>query len=174
MTVIVACRDGGTVWIGSDTQANNADTVVGPVEKWIIRKPWAVGVAGNWRTLNVLQANADDLFDGLAGAYDFTCRARGLLERDGFNAEQNVGPKEWGQEMILAHPGGVWSVCNSFSIVEVPEGQVWADGSGRAYALGASFACKGSAKERVRTAVKAAIRYSSACGGEVFLRSLKG
>ena len=175
MTIIVAVRDAHKqeTWIASDTMATQGDTLMYGASKWVVRKPWAAAIAGDYRAMNVLAAHADDIMSGLSGAYDFTLRMRGALIDDGFNSDQEDGPKGYGTDFILAHPGGVWAISQAFSIVEIPDNEVWADGSGRAYGLGAAHACNGSPKQKVQAAVKAAIRYSDGCGGEVRVQKLK-
>lgn len=176
MTIIAAVRDPERriTWIGSDTLAVQGGTKMLGCPKWVVRKPWAVGVAGNLRTTNVIAAHANDLLNGLAGAYDFTCRARGLLQQDGYNTDTDEGAKAYGQNMILAHPGRVWSICVAFGVFDIPGGEVWADGSGRAYGLGAGHVAKGGPRARLRAAVEAAIRYDDQCGGEPWIDQLRG
>jgi ATP-dependent protease HslVU (ClpYQ) peptidase subunit len=175
MTVIVAGRDPdkGVTWIASDRQSTAGGLVMYNTPKWAVCKPWAVGIAGSLRALNVVQAHADDLFNGLAGAFDFSCRVRGVLEQDGFNFDQQMGPRGCGSSMVLAHAGGVWSICDTFSVEPIPDGEVWADGDGARFAIGAAYAAKGTMKERVRIAAKTAIRFADGCGGDVYMECLK-
>lgn len=172
MTVIAAIKAGKSTWIGSDTLAVNNGTKFCTGPKWRIANGWAVGAAGDLRTHNLIAVYLGDLTGGLVGAFDFTQRMRGLLERDGYNTDKEEGPAAWGQQIILAHKGGVWSIGTCFSIVEIPEGELWADGSGRAYALGAGHVAKGTSKQRIASAIEAAMRYDSGCGGEVFMAKL--
>jgi len=153
--------------------ANNGGTKMYGVPKWFIRGSWAIGHAGDARTYALIAANADDILADLNGAFDFTYRMREVLDKDGYNTDTDEGPKSYGQNMILAHTSGVWSICTAFSIIEIPDGELWADGAGRAYALGAGYAVTGNADHRIRAAINASIRYCDGCGGEVWMETLK-
>lgn len=168
MTVIAAIHDAGHTWIGSDTQATNCETVVNSARKWHVHNGWAVGSAGSLRTNNLINAHMVDLFTDLDSVFEFTLRMRKLLEDDGYNSDGDEGPKWWGQQMILVNRSCVWSICSGFSVIEIPEGELWADGSGRAYPLGAGHAYQGKPEDRLLHAVNAAIRYDRGCGGEIY------
>lgn len=173
MTTICAVQSPGHgVWIGSDTAAVNCYTSLYGIEKWIVREPWGVGVAGNMRTINIIQAHADGILHAPHGAWTVANRIRDLLHDDSWRLESDNegGPAEFGQQMIIAHPGGVWSIDPGFGVVEIPDGEFWADGSGRAYALGAAHACDGQPADKVHAALAAALRYDSSSGGEPFVR----
>lgn len=173
MTVIAAAWDGkGQAVIGSDSIATMDGTQIPSGPKIVRRGKWAAGFAGNRRVWAVAKAHEDRLLDHLAGAYDFTLRMRELLREDDWNADTEEGPKSYGQQVVLAHPYGVWSISMSFDICEIPAGMVWADGSGRAYALGAGNAVSGSLEERVRAAIESAVRFDEGCGGAVQMESL--
>lgn len=175
MTIICALHDKGRTFIGADSQAVNDRTLLGDVEKWIEHDGWAVGVAGNYRTHCLLCNNAESLFKYIDGPGDFVCRVRDLLKQEDYNTDNDEGPKSYGQNFILAHSTGVWSVCTSFSVVAIPEGRLWADGSGRELGVGAGNleGDKRSAGQRVRAAVYAATSNSTHCGGQIMVRELK-
>ena len=80
MSVIAAltCSTSGSTWIGSDTLMCSATLrqIVGP--KWIRHRPWALGVAGHLRALNLFQYHAAELLGDLSHPFDFATRAREL------------------------------------------------------------------------------------------------
>lgn len=181
MSVIAAmtCSATGSTWIGSDTLMCSATLrqIVGP--KWIRHSPWALGVAGHLRALNLFQHNAAELLGNLDGPFEFAGRARELLKADGFTTETNGsgGPIVYGQMLILARPGAVWAIAADFSVMALAPDRLWAEGSGRELAVGAGHALVNSgfdlaADDIVRRAVETAIAYETSCGGEAWVDRL--
>ncbi|GHD52559.1 hypothetical protein GCM10017083_28050 [Thalassobaculum fulvum] len=181
MSVIAAmtCSATGATWIGSDTLMCSATLrqIVGP--KWIRHSPWALGVAGHLRALNLFQHNAAELLGNLDGPFEFAGRARELLKADGFTTETNGngGPIVYGQMLILARPGAVWAIAADFSVMSLAPDRLWAEGSGRELAVGAGHALVNSgfhlaADDVVRRAVETAIAYETSCGGEAWVDRL--
>jgi ATP-dependent protease HslVU (ClpYQ) peptidase subunit len=174
MTTICALREPGRgVWIASDSMATNNETKILGVEKWIVREPWAIGFAGDARTGHLAAHNADAILDNPTSAWQVSNRIREVLRADGYSHDgSDYGAQNYGQSMIIAHYSGVWRVDCCFSATALQDGQFWADGSGRRYALGAAhalMATAGVAAETViRSAVAAAIKYDSGSGGEIF------
>lgn len=193
MTIIAAIRDplSDTTWIGSDTRGCRGSIYSDVGFKWVRYGEWAVGNSGNLRAQNVMMAHAEELFVGLSGAYLFTTRARRLLKEDGFDRDKYSFSEDLNQSMILAHPKGLWSIGSDFSIVEVPAGVLWAEGSGREFALGAFHALQATrlgfddmtqfmpeslrteiGENLVRKSIEAAIAYDTGCGGRVIVEAL--
>ena len=177
VSIIVALWFGngrGGTWIGSDTTvcSDNIRQSFGP--KWTVRPPWAIGVAGHLRAANVLFRGADALLQGLSDPDEFALRARAHLQADGFHgAADERGPVDLSQIVMLAHPEGVWSIGADFSVLPVPPGELWAEGSGREVALGAGYALlrAGSGMgggEILRRTLEAAIALDITCGGEAW------
>lgn len=175
MTIICALHEKGRVWIGSDSLVTGADVVLGNAEKWVERDGWAIGSAGHYRTNCLLSRNADALFKHLDGQDDFVERVRELIRDDDYTPDDESGPKAYGQNFILAHRSGVWSVSISFSLVQISEGRLWAEGSGWELGIGAGNLEneRRSAENRVRAAVYAAINNSVYCGGEIMVREVQ-
>ncbi|MBI4183010.1 MAG: hypothetical protein HY521_03300 [Proteobacteria bacterium] len=180
MSVIVALcdpRSGGT-WIGSDTLVWSGEIKQEFGPKWFVREPWAMGAVGHVRTANVVERQAGDLLRDLADAFEFARRVREALRSDGFHdQEDSRGPAEFGQTLMLASAAGVWTIGSDFSVISVPRGRPWAEGSGRELALGAAHALLSlpeppSAEAVVRAAIGAAIAYDGACGGQPWLARL--
>jgi ATP-dependent protease HslVU (ClpYQ) peptidase subunit len=170
----------GSAWVGSDTMVSS-DTlkqIIGP--KWVVRLPWAVGVAGHLRTINVFHHHAAELLENLSDAYEFAVRARDLLKGDGYrDSEKGDGPPQFGQSLLLARSDGLWNVGADFSVVALPANQPWAEGTGRELALGAAHALLSSnanvpAGDVVRGAIEAAIALDSTCGGAPWMEELAG
>jgi len=180
MSVIVALRtaDGRSTWIGSDTMVCSSDLKLDYGPKWVIHEPWAVGIAGHLRTVNLVAHNAASLLGNLESAYQFSGRARDLMKADGYrdNAEDR-GPTEFGGAFILSCPTGAWTIASDFSVSAIPAGAAWAEGSGREISLGAMHALqslRGAFAPDVilRHAIEAAISFDIACGGRVWLMEL--
>lgn len=152
--------------------------IVGP--KWILREPWAIGVAGHLRTINVFQHHAGMLLGDLPDAYEFARRARDLLKSDGYGEGKDTdGPPQFGQMALLARPDAVWTIGADFSVMPLPLDRLWAEGSGRDLAIGAAHAlvsvhCGLPERDVVRHAVETAILYDSNCGGGCWLEELSG
>jgi ATP-dependent protease HslVU (ClpYQ) peptidase subunit len=182
MSVIVAlCSSrSGSTWIASDTMVVSASLTLNIGPKWIIRGPWAVGVAGHLRTINVFQHNADELLGELPDAYEFARRARDLLKSDGYGEGTDTnGPAHYGQMLMLAHPDKVWTIGADFSVMQLPADTLWAEGSGRDLAIGAAHALRSvqgglSDRDVVRQATETAIAFDSICGGTPWLAELVG
>jgi ATP-dependent protease HslVU (ClpYQ) peptidase subunit len=176
--IVGLCEPRRQTWIGSDTLvcAGNIKLTMGA--KWIMREPWAIGIAGHLRTVNLAEANADQLLGELPGVYEFARRMRDLLKADGFHEDaEDRGPLEFGQTTMLAHPTGLWTLGSDFSFIRIPDGQLWAEGSGRELALGAGHALLTRdpgirSEEAVQRAIEAAIHFDTASGGEVWIRRL--
>lgn len=175
MTVICAINTKSGTWIGSDSRASGRNANDG-VRKWFMAHGWAVGTAGHLRTINVIEANADPLFKGLKDAYEFAVRVRKLLQEDGYRApkDDESGPVEFGQYLVLANAKGVWQIGCDFSIITHRRNTFVTEGSGWESAAGAYFALGPTVKPEagMRTAIQAAIRFDSGCGGRIFIRKL--
>lgn len=182
MSVIVAlCSSRSeSTWIASDTMVVSASLTLSIGPKWIVREPWAVGVAGHLRTINIFQHHADALLGDLPAAYEFARRARELMKSDGYGeGEDSSGPAHYGQMLMLARPDAVWTIGADFSVMQLPTDTLWAEGSGRDLAIGAAHALRSvqsalSDRDVVRHATEAAIAYDSICGGPMWMAELVG
>lgn len=82
-----------------------------------------------------------------------------------------------GCSLILATPDDVWNMDGHLGFDAVQPGLLVAEGCGREIALGAAFAAREagrSARAIVEIAVRAAIEHHAFCGGEPWVRQLKG
>ena len=176
MTVVCAVNDGRRTLIGADSLAYTRGIGLGRCMKWVCGHGWAVGDTGFQRGFNILEAHAETLLADLGGPYDFTVRVRDRLERDGWNFDTTEGPRSFGQQFVLANQRNVWHICGGLSITRIPQGMVWAEGSGQLPALGA-----GNLKDdqrpmtdRIAAAVWAGIQFDQHCGGSVWLAVIDG
>jgi ATP-dependent protease HslVU (ClpYQ) peptidase subunit len=179
MSIIVALHHAQrrSTWIGSDTLACSGSLRLPFGPKWVVRRPWAIGIAGHLRTVNLVDRHAADLTNQLSGPYELADRLRDLLKRDGFReGTEERGPLEFGQTLLLAHSDGVWTLGSDFSTVAVPSGQLWAEGSGRDLAIGAAHILTGAMQleppEIVRRAIETAVAFDIGCGGHAWVFDL--
>ncbi len=189
MTVIAALHRGGETWIGCDTLALDGTVLFDCGPKWVVGSKWAVGVAGDLRTLNVITAAMTKLLgEKTKTAFELANAIRDALKDDGYESAKERGPKEYGQEFLIASREGVWAVCVGFSVAQLPEGRFWASGSGGELALGCAYgmASDGPAGKRksgrsagghtpeqiMATCIGASIALDTTCGGELWLQKL--
>lgn len=180
MTVIAAMSStrSGSTWVGSDTLLLSGNLQLALRPKWIVGHNWAIGIAGHLRTMNVFVHHADDLLQQLPDAFEFTRRARDILNAEGFRStREEEGPPNLGQMLMLANPGNIWTIGPDFSITPLPGDTLWAEGSGRELAIGAAHALQLSrteisSQEIVRLAIETAITCDSQCGGTAWITEL--
>lgn len=176
MTTIVAVRDGERTWIGSDTMANHCGTRLDFGPKWARHKNWAVGIAGDARTINIFQHHAERLLSELGGAFEFTQRFHDLLKECGYDlsAADREAPPNTAQDLLLASPAGIWSIPSDMSIRCVDH---WVDGSGRGYGLGAmaAFMRQGGVRggDMVKAVIEIAMEHDINTGGDIWVECLE-
>ena len=180
MSVIVVLRasDGRSTWVGSDTLicGGNLKQDYGP--KWVIRAPWAIGVAGHLRTVNLIEQNIEGLTGNLKGAYEFALRAREIMKSDGYQGDpEERGPVAFGGTLILTNSTGAWVIGSDFSITTISPGTAWAEGSGREIALGAIHALQSlqtvlAPDDVLRRAIDAAMALDINCGGHPWVHEV--
>lgn len=180
MSVIVVLRasDGCSTWIGSDTLVSGGSLKQDYGPKWVLRKPWAVGVAGHLRTVNLIERNIVELVGNLKDAYEFALRARDAMKADGYHGNTDErGPVGFGGTLILASPAGAWAIGSDFSITPISPGTAWAEGSGRELSLGAIHALQSletvlAPDDILRRAIDAAMALDVNCGGRPWVHEL--
>lgn len=80
----------------------------------------------------MFRQRADELPKALSDAYDFTGCARAVLRTDGCSdVDNDKGPSNFGQMLMLARPGQTWAVGTDFSVMDLPTDAPWAEGAGR-------------------------------------------
>ena len=141
MTAICGFRDpAGTVWIGADTRVVSGSFIVPTECRKIVRAGvWRIGQAGSAAAGAALQA-ADNM---LARCADVDALAR-EIRRVFRNAEfsdckdkNHPGPPEYGQEIIVATPNGIWEITTDGVVIE-PIGRFIAIGRAQEVCYGAA------------------------------------
>jgi len=183
MTVIAAMPDDDGFVIGADSAARNVNTFVPGFEKWVFANRYAIAVAGDARTSVLIREHArrnyaKQAFGTQDRVFTLLCELQRIMSDDGYVFATGTDVEDqfrtYGQNLIVLDgetPGVVYMVGADFSYIPIPG--FWADGAGRACALGAAHAhfCMGTrdAFDVVRTAVGAAIRWHSQCDGDAFV-----
>lgn len=173
MTTLVALQQDGEVWVGSDSQCTDRDIIIPVImDKWVVKRPWAIGVCGAIRAIDVMRERAPKFLTPKAKPAAIIEAVREALIEDGFTGGNDSGIG-FNASFVLAHKRyGVISTGNSFDASPVIEGCLYADGSGRELAFGAGAAFVGSAEDRCRTALEIACRFDAGSGGPLFLEKL--
>ena len=179
MTIIAALHDAerGETWIGSDTHSHAFGVRRDCGPKWIAADGWAIGVAGDLRTINILRERRSQIFSGLSSPFEMTERLRSLLPEFGYDikAADSEAPPTSGQDFLLAHASGIWTIGQCFAVNDVSP--FFADGTGFRLSLGAMHALYNAGEEDpakiLRAALAAAIQYDTGCGGEAWLQKLE-
>jgi hypothetical protein len=178
MTTLAALHiEGKGTWIAADQMLSGDGLRTGPVQKWTLGpNGYAVGVAGSARTLNVMQEEAGALLAGHPDLGTFTMRLRATLEDHGFvpGIPGGCGPQHWGQIFMVAWPNGLWVFDNSLYGLVIPSGVLWADGSGRDFALAAGHLTQNhpDPMHRVTLAVETASHFDESSGMGVWSKHL--
>lgn len=168
MTTLVGLHyPGRGTWFGSDSRATSDNLKIGPIVKWVRHGRWAVGCAGDLKTLNIMQTETDALLNGARSASEISKRMERMLATHNFSAASDgFGPPAWGQSFLIASDEGLWDMDMTLSLFQVPGGTLWATGSGRDFALGAGFASveEKDPRRRVELAVNAAMTFDVMSG----------
>lgn len=164
--------DKGT-WIGADRRASSEGLKIGPVQKWTRWGDWAIGCAGDLKTLDLVRAEISLLLDAVRQASDVIPRLERLLVKHNYTAATDgpFGAPAWGQSFLLASNHGLWDIDMQLSLFPVPHDTVWAAGSGRDFALGAGMALDNThaPEVRVQAALLSAMHYDPMSGHGVWL-----
>lgn len=174
MTVIAAVQDpeSNCTWIGADSMTNYAGTCLYTTQKWVTWNGWGIASAGDHRTNSLLLEHVDRILGEASTHFEVAENVRSMLQEDGYNQDHEEGAQSFGQQMIIANHDGVWAVSPSFALIDIKPGELWADGSGRAFALGAAYSVKAGPREKIEAAIDAAIRYDDSCGGDPKIASI--
>jgi hypothetical protein len=102
---------------------------------------WAVGVTGQVRTQQLLEANRTLIVES-AGIADLCFSLRRIMLGEDYQAvKDQAGAKSWGQSFLAAHVvRGIYSIGPDLGWTEIGLGTVWAEGSGAEFAIGAGTA----------------------------------
>lgn len=177
MTIICALYDAAEskVWLGCNSASLVGETIVPDHRtKWLRFTNWAIAVSGRGVAHDVLEAERakfPNQTSDIAQVMGFIRTAFGKYEL----GEMSDGAKDYDVCGLIAHTGGaLYAFDTRLALSRIPEGTMWACGSGMDFALGADMAMKSkgySAQERIETAILAAIDFDSGCPGEVIVES---
>jgi ATP-dependent protease HslVU (ClpYQ) peptidase subunit len=174
MTIIVALHNRGETWVGCDGMVSSRGHLFPlSVRKWLfaINDMRAIAACGHSFTRNLMESVWDrDQILAREPIVEVARELRRLMKADDIKDESDgVAPNQF----ILATRGGVWDIAGDWSVSVIPEGVLWARGSGEDYANGAGHATRGDGgKARVLKALEAACEYRGDCGGDLFVHRL--
>ena len=177
MTTVCAVHiEGDGTWVGSDRQQTFDDTRIMGTPKWFGAYGWAVASAGNARTHNLLEQNVDAIFNKVADVAMVVDRLLTMFEDHNYNHDEDEGPRTFGQDLIVCAPKkegrGIWGIASCGAYWPVPINTLWAEGSGRSFAIGAAMFVSGG-REKCEAALAAAIQYDIYSGGEPYVARLE-
>lgn len=171
MTIITALFDGTDTWLGYNDGATIGDTVVASVMKpWLLFDDWALGVTGESAQQDLIELNIDRLQDTGSEPLIITDKLRSVFTDYGHTSHDDEAAPSFKIWCILAHRDGrIWDVDARLAITPIPQGLLWARGSGTDFALGADTVLRDlkiSQEDRVIKATKAAIASDVYCAGD--------
>lgn len=146
--------------------------------KWLLQDPWAIGVAGHLRTVNLVERNRKTLLLDLKDAFDFGLRMREIMTADGYRGNtEEFGPLAFGGAIILATAASASVIGSDFSITPIAPGRGWAEGSGREVTMGALHALLSLSppldpESVITLALDAAMALDVNCGGQSWVRQI--
>src|SRR6056297_2370564 len=110
-------------------------------QKWIVGNGWALGHSGNRSVFNLLDNEFHKLLVDIdPSVWEVSRALKHLFESHGIQKDSEPGPPSYDQNMIWATPHGVWDIDRCLGYTKMPEGELWAEGSGRSFALGVGHA----------------------------------
>ena len=178
MTIICALydADASKVWLGCNSGSLIGDTVM-PEHgtKWLRFTSWAIAVSGSGIARDLLETERAKFPNQTTDINQITAFVRTAFSKYDFG-EMSEGAKDYDVSGLIAHSSGaLYHLDRRLSIAKIPEGAMWACGSGMEFALGADLALKikgFDAQERMETAVLTAIDLDSGCPGEPVIENL--
>ena len=170
VTIICALHDPKRreTWMGADSWTI-AGTLIYPIKatKWFRCGKWMAGVAGMASVALEMQRKASRF--GNLGPQEFANKMHTIYEP---LAKMEDEKSDLRVSAIIARPEGAWSIDG---FCAMPAGDKFiASGSGDLVAYGAAYAASKTGrmapKDIVRTAVMAAIEYTTDCGGNIYVQ----
>ncbi len=172
MTIICATYDAnaGKVWLGCDSGSLIGDMIAPEHRtKWLRFTGWALAFSGGGIAHDALETERAKFPNQTTDISQVTSFIRTAFAKYDLG-ETNNGAKEYNVSGLIAHSSGdLYNVDARLAVRRIPEGTMWACGSGMKFALGADIALKikgFSPQERMETAVLTAIDLDSGCLGE--------
>ncbi|MGF1544623.1 MAG: hypothetical protein ACFB00_09015 [Parvularculaceae bacterium] len=177
MTIICAVYDpdAGKFWLGCNSGSLVGDTIIPEHRtKWLRFANWAIAFSGSGVADDALETERGKFPNQATDVHQVTAFIRASFERYDLG-EKDDGAKDFGVSGLIAQTGGMlYDVDGRLSLGRIPEGTMWARGSGMDFALGADMAMKTKGfgpQERLETAVLTAIDLDSGCPGEPIVES---
>ena len=174
MTICVALKSEDGVWIASDSRVTSGSGMIYPGggSKWFAYNGVLLALAGNDRIRHILPYAVSGSFPSSPESVAKTLRT--AVKTDGWNEDADRGePVDYCYDAIIVGEQRVIYAHGSGAFLDFKD-ELCAIGTGRPFAYGVAHALHGMAPEIiVRTAVEAACRYDSSCGGEIFVELVK-
>ena len=144
MTVVAAISNNGILTLGHSNGSELGGTpVVGGFSPWIQFADWALGITGESSVQRLLE------FELRNGDLDLSSPEHVISSILRILNENQVGSKSdddyvttYGIYSILVNVREkcVWDVSGCLSLTRIPDGKIWAQGSGADYVIGANHA----------------------------------
>lgn len=177
MTIVCALYDPkeATFWLGCNSSALIGQTKLPENRsKWIRLADWSIALTGAGFAEAAIKAERPkfpNTTDDVQKVIEFL-----LATFDKFNiGEKEEGYTDFSLSGLLVHKSGLFFDLDSrLSVSPIPEGILWARGTGMEYALGADEVSKQRdipADERIEYAVKAALALDTECPGDVLIEN---
>lgn len=177
MTIICAVydADASKFWLGCNSGNLVGDTII-PKHgtKWLRFTNWAIAISAPGVAHDALEIERAKFPNQTEDVAQVTSFIRTSFTKHELG-EINNGAKDYDVSILIAHTSGTfYNLDTRLAINSIPEGAMWAAGSGKEFALGADIALKTkgfSPQDRIETAVLAAIDLDSGCPGEPLIES---
>ena len=167
MSIVVALKTDTGVWIGSDTMAVNCQVKEDFGRKFVRCGKFWVGVAGQIRAKNLIQAVAEQIAQCASFAHALDV-IESAVHADKWKPTENAGePNRFSLELIITDGDRLISAGGSFGYIECGSHAVI--GSGTEAALGAAsvyeWRTRDQAEPVLKSMIAAAISINHNCGG---------
>lgn len=172
MTCIVAIADGNKVYMGGDRSASDGDSIVSMYRPKVhVRENWIFGYAGNigkgqlleMIPIPIVKSNEDPYF---ILRLEIVEELKKAIDAFGDNDSDDA---DW----LIGCNGRLFEISSDgWGVIEVQESSI---GSGSPYALGSLHTSNGiytDSKQRITSALDAAITYSPTCQGPMDIFSI--
>ena len=178
MTIVCAIydTDAGKVWLGcNSSQLLNGTVMPEHKTKWLRFTNWAVAFSTSGIAHDVLETERAKFPNQTSEISQVMSFIRTAFDKFGLG-ETKDGVRDYNVSGLVAHTSGaIFNVDTRLSVSRIPEGTMWACGSGMEFALGADgvLKLKGfSVQERIESAVFTAIDLDSRSPGEPIIESI--
>ena len=177
MTILVALHDpkGKCTWIGSDRRIVFGSIIKDHDLKWLVSDDddRAISMCGGARGFHLIKRNEKAIWS-CRDVWAVSDLLRELIRGDDWKVSEGDGSQVYDMSAIWATNAGVVMICSDFTVIEIPPDTFHADGGGSEIGYGVAYALRGRPAEKiVRTAIGAAVKHHSGCGGEPWVHQLR-